>query len=118
MLLALQNRQAVIVRANPAFKDLIAIKKQVLRRERGGNPRIRFGHKLRCLFGGDVLKHSFEFGQAPLQRHKHALDEHGFAVKHIHRWVCHFAVQQERHIQTLHRLQRGLYFEQIGYARI
>ena len=60
--LALEHGQAVVVRANAPGKNGVAVIQQMVGGDGGRSKAVCALHILRCLCGGDVLKHHFEFG--------------------------------------------------------
>ena len=57
------------------------------------------------LGGGDMLEHDLQRGEIAHQRGEHALDEHRLAVEDVDLAVGHFAMDQQRHADPLHRLE-------------
>ena len=118
VLLALEHGQAVVVRADAAGEDGVAVVEQVVGGNGGGQPFISLCHVLGGVFGGDVLEHDGQRRKVAPQRREHAFDEDGFAVKQVHGRVGHFAVHEQLQPQALHGLQRGPGLAQIGHARV
>ena len=56
---ALQNRQAVVVRANPAGEHMVAVVQQVVRSDGRGDIVWRFGDELGGIGGGNMFQHHF-----------------------------------------------------------
>jgi hypothetical protein len=54
--LGLEHRQAVVVRAQAALEQGVAVQEQVLRGDGGGDPGARAEHELQCRLGRDVLE--------------------------------------------------------------
>ena len=83
MRFALQHRQAIKVGTHAAYKNSIAVVKQMVRGNRGARMRCTALHILRRLFGGDVLKHNFEFRKIFTQWDQLRINKHRFAVEQI-----------------------------------
>ncbi len=96
VLLALEHRQAVMVRAHAAEEERVSIHEQMMRGDRGGD--IPAGHfdELRRLARGDVLEHDPQRRKTRDERSEYLLDEHALAVEHVDCRIGHFAVHEER----------------------
>ena len=58
--------------------------------------------------GGDMLEAPiFRPGKSRDQRREHAVDEHRLAVEDVDLGIGHLAVDEQRHADPLHRLERG-----------
>ena len=101
---ALQHGQAVIVWANTACKNGIAVVQQMVRCEGGAHKAVGCHHIVGGVFGGDVFEHNFEFRKITAQRNQLRLNEGGFAVKQIDVAAGHFTMHQQQHAHLLHRL--------------
>jgi hypothetical protein len=60
----------------------------------------------------------FSAGKSLQQPRQMALDEHRLAIEHVDLGVDHFAVQQERHADFLHRRDRLVGLGELGDAGI
>ena len=116
MLLALQNRQAVIVRTNASRENRIAVEQQMLRGDGGAGIRIAGSHVLRGLPGGDVLEHDLQTRKVTAQRDHLLFNEHGFAVEQIDIAARHLAMHQQQQAVALHGFERGVDFADVGNA--
>ena len=103
---ALEHRQAVIMRANAASKDGVAVEKQMVCGDRGRGETVCFLHILRCFARGDVLEHNLKFGKITAQGDELGVDEGRFAVKQVNLGRRHLAVHQQQQTFALHRFQR------------
>ena len=115
---ALDNRQAVKMRAHAADQQVVAVEHQMLRGYGGGQIVARCAHQRGGFGGGDVLEHGFQFGQLAHHRLQHALDKHGFAVENIDSGVGYFAVHQKAHVLLGNFFEHRHEFEQIADAGI
>src|SRR3546814_955240 len=79
---------------------------QVLRRDGGAGARAALAHEVDRLGRGDVLADDAQFGEVAAERDGGALDEHRLAVEDVDLRVGHLAVDEERHVDTLHPLDR------------
>ena len=70
MRLALQDRQAVVMRANAACENGVAVVEQVVRGDGGTGVLVARSNILRRLGSGDVLEDDFEFGEIFAQRNE------------------------------------------------
>ena len=101
---ALEYRQAVVMWANTAGKNGVAVVEQVVGGDGGRGEAVRLGHVLGGLTGGDVLENNFQLGEIAAQRDELGVDKHGFAVKQINIGRGDFAVHQQQHARALHGL--------------
>ena len=101
---ALQDRQAIVVGANAAGEDCVAVVEQMLGGDGGTQKWVGFVYVLRGFLGGDVFHHDFEFGEVAPQGNQLLVNENGFAVKQINVGTGHFAMYQEQHASALHGL--------------
>ena len=83
-----------------------------------GDVRRRRDHVLDRLARGDVLQHQPQSGEATANLRQHRVDEHLFAVERVHIRVGDLAVQQQRQVCFLHRLQRAETVRQLRHPRI
>ena len=118
MRFAFQHRQAIQMRTNTAGEHGVAVVEQMVRSDRGSDIGVGALYKLYRLASGDMFKHNFEARVATKQRQQHAINEHGFAIKNIHRRVGHFAMQQQRQAGFFHRRKHRFAAQQIGHARV
>ena len=63
VLFALEHGQAVVVRADAAGKDGVAVEQQVLRRDGGTDKAVGLAHVVGGFFGGDVFEDDFQLGE-------------------------------------------------------
>ena len=72
---------------------------------------LTFGfNKVRCIFGGDVFKHNFQFRHGFKQRLHGGLDKRCFPVKDINVITDHFAMDKQGHAYFLHNLEYRIDF--------
>ena len=116
--LALEHRQAVVVRAQAAGEDGVAVVEQMVRGDRGGHVRAGLGDILRRVAGGDVLEDDLQLGEGIAQRLHHLLDEASLAVEDIDGRIGHLAVDQQQQALALHHLQRRVGLADVGDARV
>ena len=119
--LALEHRQAIPVRAQPAGEDGVAVVEQVLRRDGGPQHAGPGGVGLDVfgrLAGGDVLEHDLQLRQPGAQRNHHAVDEDGFTVEDIHVRIGDLAVHQQWHAGFGHGFQHRNHPINGAHARI
>ena len=112
--LALEHRQAVPVRPQPAAEDRVAVVEQVVGGDRGADPVAGLFHVLRRLAGGDVLEDDAQRREVAAQRLEHPVDEHRLAVEDVDVGIGHLAVHQQRHADPLHRLEGGAGLRDVG----
>src|SRR5471032_937046 len=98
MLLALKDRQTVIMRTQYSREHRIPVEKQMLRRDGRGEPAtgVRI-HKVRGLFGGDVLEHDLERGKRLEQRLECIVKENCFLVENVDIRVSALTVNEKGH---------------------
>ena len=106
VLLALEHRQAIVVRTNAAEEQRVAVQQQVVRGDRRGDVVSRDFHVLHRLARGDVLQHYLEIAEARNHRAEDLFDEGLLAVEDVDVRVGGFAVHQQRQAELLHLLQR------------
>ncbi|MCY1264743.1 hypothetical protein D9M70_131040 [compost metagenome] len=116
--IALEDRQAIEVRPNPAHQHVVAVVQQVMR----GNGRAHVGRsrvdELHGVRGGDVFEDHFE-GRETLDHTTHVLvDEDFFSVEHVDIAPGDFTVDQQRHPDFGHGLECREDFVDAGDARI
>jgi hypothetical protein len=115
----LEHRQAVVVRAQAASEQRIAVEQQVVRGDGGrGGALIGRGHVVGRVLRGDVLEHHLQFRKVAPQRLHHALDEHRLAVEDVDLGVGHLAMHQQQQALVLHRLQRAVGLADVGDAGV
>lgn len=105
MRIALENRQAVEVRTNPADQHVVAVIKQVVRRDGRRDVGRGFVDELHGIAGGDVFKNHFEGREAFDDTAQVLVDEHFFAIEHVDLAACHFPVYQQQHADFGHCLE-------------
>ena len=113
---ALEHRQAVVVRADAAGEDGVAVVQQVLGGEGGGGEVVGIAHVLGSFARGDVLKHNFQRGEVAAQRDELLVDEGGFAVEQIDVGAGDLTMHQQQHVGALHGFQRLVDLAQVGHA--
>ena len=114
--LALGHRQAISVRAEPAVEHRVAVDDEMVRRDRRGDVRpgaFDEGHRLG---GGDMLEDDLQRREVADQPGEHALDEHRLAVEDVDLRIGDLAMDQQRHADPLHRLQRRAERGDVGDA--
>ncbi|MNO89275.1 hypothetical protein D3C76_807540 [compost metagenome] len=113
---ALEDRQAVEVRADAAHQHVVAVVQQVL----GGNGRAdvgrRFADELRGIAGGDVLEHHLERREAFDHATHVFVDEALFAIEDIDLATRHFTVHQQWHADFGQRFDGGEDVVDAGHA--
>jgi hypothetical protein len=116
--LALEHRQAVVVRADAAGEDGVAVVEQVVRGDGGGGEPAGVAHILRGLFRRHVFHDDLQLGEVAAQRNELLVDEDGFAVEQVDFGGGDLAVHQQQHASTLHGLKRLVCLAQVGHAGI
>ena len=114
MQLALEYRQAVVMRPYATEKNRVAVVEQVVRGDGGGDGVRCLADVLRRLTRGDVLQHHAQARELLLQWHQRAIQEHLFPIEDIHFGIGDFTMQQQGQIDPLHRLQHRPHPLQIG----
>ena len=118
VLFALEHRQAVVMRAQAAAEEGVAVVQQVVRGDGGAGKQVALLHVLHGFARGDVLQHDLEFREIAPQGYELLLDEHRLAVEHIDTGVGDLAVHQQRHAGALQRLQRRVGVAQVSHAGV
>ena len=118
VVLALEHRQAVMMRPDAAFEHRIAIQQQVLRRDRRGDARARALHELRGRARRDVLEHDLQVRHAFDDAAQHAVDEGVLAVEHVDAALGDFAVHLQHEPVLGHRFERGPDLLDRGHAGV
>ena len=80
------------MRANAALENCIAVKVQMMRRNRRANIRACLRDKFCGFLGGDMFKHDFKLGEVFRQADHNFVNEDSFAVKNINVLMCDLAV--------------------------
>src|SRR6185437_16866987 len=83
VLLALDHREAIVMRPETAGEERVAIEQQVVRRDRRADVRtcaLDEAHRLACR---GVLDHHLEPGEAREERRQHALEERRLAIEDV-----------------------------------
>ena len=117
--LALQDRQAVVVRPDAAGENRVAIVQQMLRRDgRGdaGRAPATNSHRARRR---DVLEHHAQAGKALEQGLQHRIDEVSFTVEHID--IGRAATSpctSKRHADFFHAREHPVHLRDVGDAGI
>lgn len=115
---ALEHGQAVVVRAEAAVEQRVAIQQQVLRRDGGGDARARALHELGRGARRDVLEHHLEARHALDDAAQHAVDEDVLAVEDVDVARSHFAVHLQHEPVFRHRFERGPHLVDRGHAGV
>jgi hypothetical protein len=119
VLLALEDGQAVVVRAQAADEQRVAVQHHVLRRHRGAHaPRGRAAHELHRLARRDVLQHNAQRRHAGDERREDVSQEAGLTIKDVHVSARHLAVHQQRQPSGGHGLQRRLHLRGGGVGAV
>ena len=108
VLLALEDRQAVMVRPDPAHEQRIAVQQQVMRSDGRGDVGGRGADELRRRGGGDVLEYQPQVRKLAHQGLQMTLDEHRFAIEDVDIRAGHLAVQQQGHAVQRHRREHRI----------
>ena len=111
---ALQHRQAIVVRANAAGEDGVAVVEQMVGGNGGCGEAVAVCHVLGGFPRSDVLKDDLELRKVFAQRDKLRVDKHGFAVKQVDIATGHLTVHQEQQAGLLHGFQRFVGLAQVG----
>ena len=115
---ALEDRQAIEVRANTADQHVVAVVQQVLGSDGRTDVGRGFGDELRGVAGGDVLEDHFQ-GREALDQAAHVfVDEALLAVEHVDFAAGDFTVHQQRHADFRKCLDGGEDVVDAGHARI
>ncbi|MCY1292421.1 hypothetical protein D9M70_416480 [compost metagenome] len=118
VVLTLGDRQAVVVRLDPADQDRIAVDDQVMGGDRAGKVCLRRLDVIDAVLGGDVFHRHLQFRQPLAQRIEHGLDEHGFAVEDVDIRARDLAMDAERQADLRHALQHRHRFIDVAHAAV
>ena len=105
---ALQHRQAVVVRANAAHQHVVAVEQQVVRGDGCRDIARCRADKVHRIGGGDVFQYHAQPGEALHNRRQVAIDEHLFPIENVHAVVGDLTVDKQRQVCVLHGFQRGV----------
>ena len=114
--LALEDGRAVVVRADAALEQRVAVEQQVVRRDRGCHVGRCVTHEVHRVAGGDVFQHHAQLWEPFAQRQQVALDEHALAIEDVDGRIGHLAMQQQRQFVALHRLDHRMHPRQLAHA--
>ena len=106
--LALEDRRAVVVRIDAALEQRVAIEQQVMGGDRGRGPVCGLADEVDRVARGDVFEDHAQAGKTLTQGQQIALDEDALAVEDVDRRVGDLAMQQQRNIVLLHRLDHRI----------
>ena len=115
---ALGDRQAIEMRLDATDKNRVAVDHQMMRRDGGGEAGVGGKHNVHRLFRCGVLQNDAQGREAGAQRNEHPLDEHRLAVEDIDRRIGDLAMDEQRHVGRLHRLQNAGHLGDIGDAAV
>ena len=115
---ALQDGQAVEVRAQASLEHRAAVQQEMLRRDRRADPGACRAHELDAGARRHVLEHDPQARMALDERGELALDEDALAVEGIHVVARDLAVQLQHDVPLLHALEHGLAARERGDAGI
>ncbi len=116
ILLPLEDRKAVGVRAQPPVEQGVAVPPQVMRRDGREQVTLTALHELDCSLSRDVLEHDAQIrqlGQEPLQD---PVDEHVLAAEDVDRPIGDLTVKKERHPDLAHAPEDWQEPEDVGDA--
>ena len=116
VLLALGDRQAVVVRPDAAREDVVAVDDEVVRRDRGRDVGAARADVVGAFAGRDVLHHDAEAGDVAADRVQHAVDEHGLAVEDVDGGVGDLAVDEEGQADLGHVLEHAADLAEVLHA--
>src|ERR1700730_7678620 len=116
--LRLEHRQAVVVRAQAAGEQRLAVQQQVLRRDGRHDPVPPRKDEVHGGAGGDVLEHNAQLAVALRERREHRIDERGFPVEHIDRGVGDFPVHLQHHAELGHAREHRVDAPHVGDSRL
>ncbi len=118
MATALEHRQTVVVGADAAHQQVVAVHQQMLGGDGRRHPLRGRQHKLDRLRRGDVLHHHLQMREATNHGDQMAFDEDSLAIEDIDLFIGHLAVDQQRHLQLGQRLEHRLEPIQAGDRQI
>ncbi|MPL73085.1 hypothetical protein SDC9_18878 [bioreactor metagenome] len=117
MALALGDRQAIVMRLDPAHQDVVAVDDQVMRGDRRAEVFALAAHIVHTILGGDVLHHHPQPRGGAAHRVEHALDEHRLAVEDVDGRVGDLAMHAQRQADLGHRLEHAAHLVEVAHAR-
>ena len=116
--LALEDRRAVVVRADATLEQRVAVEQQMMRGDRGRHVGWRLAHEFDRIAGGDVLQHHAQRRKPFTQRQQVTFDEDAFAIEDVDVRTGDLAVQQQRQFVLLHRFEHGMHARQLAHAGV
>lgn len=115
---ALEDRQAIEVRANPADQHVVTVVQQVVCSDGGADLGRSLLDELHGIGGSDVLEHHLE-GREALDHSPHVfIDEDLLAIEDIDITMGHFAMDQQRQADFSHGFQDWEDLVDAGHARV
>jgi hypothetical protein len=118
ILLALENRQTIIMRPNAAGEDRVAVVQQVLGGDGGRHARACAADELRRLRRGDVFEDDFQGGKALNDGREHGIDEMVLPIEYVDVGTWCLAVHEQGNPEFRHTCQRGIGTADVGYAGV
>ena len=115
---ALEHRQAVVVRADPADQKVVPVQHQVLRGDRRGHVVARLADEVRGVLGGDVLEHHLQRGKALGQRAQAPVDELLLAIEDVDVRIGDLTVHEEQHPVLGQRFEHRIEGIELGDRRV
>ncbi len=97
-----------MVRADAAFEQGVAVDHQVMRCDRRGHLGACGLDELGRLGRGDVLEYDLQRREVGDDPGEDPVDEHRLAIEDVDRLVGHFAVEEQRHADPLHRREHWI----------
>lgn len=102
--LTLQDGEAVAVRLDATYQQVVPIEQQVLRRDaRSGKTRVIGENPVHRFTCGGMLEDDLELGELAAQPRHVPLDEHGLSIEDVDLRVSHFTVKAKHHTGFRHR---------------
>ena len=111
---ALEDGQAIQMRADATREERVPRIEEVLRRDRGCDGGAGSGNECRAFLGGDVLEHDLEARKIAHDRRQRLFDEGAFAIEYVDVGGGGFAMQGQHDAVGLHRLEHGVDAPQRG----
>ena len=118
VVLALGDRQAIIVGLDATDEDGIAVDDEVMRGDRTGKVLLSGADIVHAVLRRDMLHRHLQFRQALAQGIEHRLDEHGLTVENIDFRRRYLAMDAERQTDLRHALQHGHGLVHVAHAAV
>ena len=96
------------MRPNAAYQHIVAIKKQMLRRNGGGYSVSSRSDEIDGVLGSNMLKNDAQIGEFLDQRYQCSLDKNSLAIENLDVWDLDFSVYQQREVASFHSRQGWL----------